>query len=368
MEKVLFLTAFAPSENAAAEKNTKIMLKDLSCSFDVDLLYFKYDRNGEYIPETPNINVVRIVRNTTAYKLTNILLYPWVHPYFSVRFNWSILRYIKRLMSQTKYKAVIIDHSEMFLYGKYIDKSVPKILLAHDVMAQRVARSSNALIAKICRISEGFAINQYNSVISTFNQKDVDLFEQLYNKKAILSLDYIDERIINYKSTYKNDDYVMFGNWRRADNYEGAIWFFDSVAPLIDWKIKIRIIGKGFPMDKLHVTNPNVEIINEGFVDNPYPEIAECKAEISPLFSGAGIKVKVIEALASGTPVIGTEMAFEGFPERYNIFMLKASSPEDFCKLLKQCNFSAEERLIFKKMFIQDFQSLTIPNYIKTYL
>jgi len=368
MEKVLFLTAFTPSENAAAEKNTKIMLKDLSKSFDVDLLYFKYDRNKEYIPEAENINVVKIVRNTTAYKFKNVFLCPWVHPYFSVRFNWAVLRFVKKIMSQEKYKAVIIDHSEMFLYGKFLDKAVPRILLAHDVMAQRVGRSSNAIIAKICRSSEGYAIKQPNAIVSTFNQKDVDLFKTLYNREAILSLDYIDERIINYKSDYKNDDFIMFGNWRRADNYEGALWFFDKVTPLIEWKITIRIIGKGFPMEKLSVTNPNVEIVNEGFVENPYPEIAECRAEISPIFSGAGIKVKVIEALASGTPVIGTNMAFEGFPEKYKKFMQEASTPEEFCKLLKQCVFSAEERLEFKNMFIKDFQSMTIPNYIKNYL
>ena len=41
-KKILFLTAFLPHPGAAAEKNTMMMLEDLSREYDIDLVYFKY--------------------------------------------------------------------------------------------------------------------------------------------------------------------------------------------------------------------------------------------------------------------------------------------------------------------------------------
>ena len=43
-EKILFLTAYVPNKAAAGEKNTMIMLNDLASCYDVDLIYFKYER------------------------------------------------------------------------------------------------------------------------------------------------------------------------------------------------------------------------------------------------------------------------------------------------------------------------------------
>ena len=149
MKRLLFLTAFVPNDSAAAEKNTKIMLKDLSVSFNVDLVYFKYDNEQFYQPESDNINVLRIYPNSIWRKIANLLTYPIVHPMFSVRFNWSLLNWLKSIVRKNKYEAIIFDHSQMFLYAKHLDSSIPKILLSHDVIAQRVGRVSNKIMKAI---------------------------------------------------------------------------------------------------------------------------------------------------------------------------------------------------------------------------
>lgn len=50
-EKILFLTAYVPNKAAAGEKNTMIMLNDLASCYDVDLIYFKYDWENDYVPK-----------------------------------------------------------------------------------------------------------------------------------------------------------------------------------------------------------------------------------------------------------------------------------------------------------------------------
>ena len=368
MKRLLFLTAFVPNDSAAAEKNTKIMLKDLSVSFNVDLVYFKYDNEQFYQPESDNINVLRIYPNSIWRKIANLLTYPIVHPMFSVRFNWSLLNWLKSIVRKNKYEAIIFDHSQMFLYAKHLDSSIPKILLSHDVIAQRVGRVSNKIMKAICTFSEQYSMNVNNAHVFSFSQKDCDLIKSLYGIKANLCLDYIEEKIINAIPKEINDEYVFMGKWSRADNLDGILWFFKEIVPNIIHPMNITIIGKDFPLDKIVNPNPLIKINVLGFVDNPYPRIANCKALLSPLFTGAGIKVKVLDALGCGTPVIGTDIAFEGIDKKSSKLMIEANTANEFIKAMNDTEISIDERLKEKERFLKSFKSETIPEYLKNKL
>lgn len=363
--KLLFITAFTPSEVAAAEKNTKIMLNDLARQYEVDLVYFKYKNDTPYLPESHNVNVIKVVNNSTPKKLCSIALLPYLHPIFSVRYSVSLRKFLQSIINTNKYSAIILDHSQVMIYGRKLRFGGPKVMLSHDVEAQRFERTSNKFMTWICRKSEEYIFNAKNSYLSTFCQKDVDLIYKYYKKKAHLCLDYIDERIIHYTPDTIKDSYVMFGNWKRADNYEGAIWLLNQLDKLLKSPIKVNIIGKDFPMEQLTLETNKIEICNMGFMNNPYEEIAQSKAMLCPILTGAGIKVKVMESLASGTPVIGTELAFEGFSEKYRTFMLECKSQTDFATTIDKVNISLKERLAFKQMFIDDYTSDTIPEWIK---
>lgn len=368
MKKVLFITAFPPSEIAAAEKNTKLMLRDLSREYEVDLVYFKDDDVNEYTPENPNIHVKKLIRNSMQYRLTNIACYPMCHPIFTVRFNWSLRRFLQRLIDDNNYAVVIFDHSQTLMYARRLKYNGPKVLLSHDVEAQRFERKSNKLMAWLCRKSEKYVLSTKNAYVFTFCQKDVDLIKDYYHINAHLCLDYIDDRIIESHPEEIKDYFVLFGNWIRPDNYEGAIWLLNEIDQHLHAPIQINIIGKGFPQEKLARRFTMLKVNVLGFVDNPYKMIAESKAMLCPLLSGAGIKVKVIEALASGTPVLGTEIAFEGFSEKYARFMIQCRSPKEFAEQLDNFKFTLEERLEFKKMFIADYSSDYIPEWLNRHL
>lgn len=364
-KKILFLTAFVPHPGAAAEKNTMLMLEDLSRNYDVDLVYFKYEVEKEYIAPNEHIHVVKVFKNSLVKKLVNIACFPIVHPMFSVRFNWGILNAIKKLTRNNKYDAMVCDHSQMFLYGKYLNVDIPKILLSHDVIAQRVSRTSNALMRWICIQSEKLALNVDNGHVFSFSQKDCDLITQIYGIPATLNLDYIDKKIIEARPNKINDEYIFIGKWSRADNLDGVVWFFKEVVPNVKRNITISIIGKGFPEGKISNENPNVKLNILGFVDNPYDTIANCKAVLSPLFTGAGIKVKVIEALGCGTPVLGTDIAFEGIDtDKFGEFMILCKNTEDYIKFMESDGKSIKDRLKLKKTFIESYTSETIPSYL----
>ena len=365
MKKILFLTAFPPSENAAAEKNTMLMLRDLSeHGYQIDLVYFKDADKKEYVPESPSISVLKVIPNSKQFRIKNALKHLFIHPIFSVRFNDAVLSELQNSINYNNYSAIVFDHSQTLTYARKLQFDGPKLLVCHDVEAQRFERTSNKLMAWLCKFSERQVLSSKNANVFAFCQKDIDLIKEYYSIDGDVILDYIDDRIKNNIPEKISEDFVMFGNWHRKDNYEGALWLLNGLSDYLSDMINVNIIGKGFPIEKINIDKNKIKLNFMGFVDDPYPVIARSKAMLSPLLSGAGIKVKVMEALASGTPVIGTDIAFEGFSEKFSFFMLKAQNLEDFSKQIEQLDCSLEERLKFKEMFIQNYQSMTIPKWL----
>ncbi len=103
-------------------------------------------------------------------------------------------------------------------------------------------------------------------------------------------------------------------------NVRGAIWFIKKVWQRlikdnrqIRLKYKLVIAGArpGEELKALVSRFQNIELVDTPPDMKPYFENASIY--IAPIFSGAGMKVKVAEALAYGLPVIGTSHAFNGY-------------------------------------------------------
>lgn len=341
------------------------MLTKFDPNIQVDFVCLKYKNDPVYKPERENVRVLKRLPNPKWLRLINALCLPFFHHFFSARWNLFYFLWLKRTVARERYDIVVFDHSQLFLYAKWLGGDIRKVMVAHDVIFQRISRSSNSSILKrMCKWSEGYSIRVKNSQLFTFSEKDCGLFEEYYHVKAKCTFDYLDERIGLCTPTGDGDYFVMFGNWSRDDNLNGALWLAKEVLPLIDVDTKVVVIGKGFPIEKVGRVINKVQIENMGFVDNPYPVISGAKALLSPLFSGAGIKVKVIETLACGVPVIGTKIAFEGIPTQFKKFMFQADDVKAFCSRMGEVSSTVEERADFKKLFADAFQNETIPEYI----
>ncbi len=366
MKRILFLTPFAPSNNAGAEKFTRLLLKHLSKSFKVDLVYFRYVDDIAYECPNENVRVVKEVTNSTIVKLRNAIMYPFVHPIFSVRFDRKLLYFIQDLVKKNSYNLLFLDHSQMALYGKFFP-DVRKILMSHDVMAQRFARTGNWLNRKLVVAGERKMMHLKNTTVFSFSEKDRKIIYETYGIDSKVTNFFLDNKIIDATPSKIEKRIVFIGKWKRLDNFEGLKWFFDTVYNHIEKTIEICIIGKWLPTDfqNLILSYSNVHYL--GFVENPYPLIANSIATISPLFSGAGVKVKVVESIACGTPVIGTEIAFEGISEKYSQMMILANNADEYVKALKEI-ISLEERQNIKKNFISNYISDSIPEFLKTIL
>lgn len=356
-KKILFITPFSLRSNHAGVVYTRQLLEELSKQCDIDIVYFRYKRDKEFQP-CKNMHIVENVVIDKKYKLLGILSLFWIFPQFSARFSLKICRKIQRLIDNHQYDFVYFDFSQSFAYSLFL-KHPHKILMAHDVMAQKYARMKTYL-RPWAMFSEKRILR--GGEIFTFSDKDCELIKDLYGLESQPTTFFLSEDV--QKAVPSEGDYfVFFGGWSREENYEALEWFVDKVNPLIP-HVKYKIIGGGLPdsLKKKIGTLPNFEYL--GFVDNPYPIIAKAKAEIAPLRKGAGVKVKCIDALGCGTPIIGTKVAFEGIPEEFDSFMITVDSAEEYASVISKWGMKLADRNRFKSNFIEKYNNKTILNYI----
>lgn len=362
MKKILFITPFPPSNIGAGVNYTRQLLDDMADKFKVDLIYFRNAKEKYYEDISGNINIRYIFTTSKLRKLISVICIPFVFPLFSAKFSFKKLNKIRKLLQKEHYDYVYIDFSQMFLYGKFI-KGVEKIYMAHDIIGQRYERK-NALAGAWAKLSEKWILKGIDNIF-TFSNKDSSLLKKWYDLDSSPTPFYFEKKVEAARPEEIVDYYVFFAMWKRADNHDGLRWFIANVLPSLKNK-KFKIIGAGLPEEikNMIIKYNNVEYL--GFVENPYPIIANSRALISPLFQGAGVKVKVLDALAVGTPIIGTEVSFEGIDDRYVDLMINANTVEDFVEKINNVNIPMVNRLFLKEQFLERNKNKAIIEFLQS--
>jgi glycosyltransferase involved in cell wall biosynthesis len=74
----------------------------------------------------------------------------------------------------------------------------------------------------------------------------------------------------------------------------------------------------------------SVELI--GFVEDVRDPLARYSVFVCPILSGSGVRVKLLEAFASGIPVVSTRLGAEGLAEGDGEICALADQPADFAR------------------------------------
>jgi polysaccharide biosynthesis protein PslH len=126
---------------------------------------------------------------------------------------------------------------------------------------------------------------------------------------------------------------LFTGTMSYPPNHWGIVWFARHVWPLVRAEVAdalLDVVGKGPPDDVLALDGRD-GITVHGFVDSMAPYFARAGAVVVPILAGAGIRVKIVEAMAAGRAVVSTPLGCEGLaglePGRH---LLVAEEPEPF--------------------------------------
>ena len=143
----------------------------------------------------------------------------------------------------------------------------------------------------------------------------------------------------NVEAERKPDTLIFAGPFKYHANYEAMKWFVGEVFPLILEQVPdAHLIITG---DHLNLPLPSTKNITlAGYVDDVKSLTASCTVGIAPLLSGGGTRLKILEAMALGTPVVATSKGAEGLDAQAGEHLLIADSAGDFAestvRLLKE--------------------------------
>ncbi len=167
---------------------------------------------------------------------------------------------------------------------------------------------------------------------------------------------YMDFTDIEWKGGSNN--IVFFGAMGRDENHLTAMWLIDKVMPLLkDTDVVLQIIGGGPKESLKNRQSDKVNVL--GFVDDVAPYFAEAACMVAPLVLGAGIKVKVIEGMSSGVPVLTNNIGIEGIDARDGIEYIHCESPEEYADAIRKLITDRQEAMKIsanaKKMIHEKF-------------
>jgi polysaccharide biosynthesis protein PslH len=136
---------------------------------------------------------------------------------------------------------------------------------------------------------------------------------------------------------------IFTGSLTYAPNYEAMHWFLSDVWPLVRAEVpEARLTITGAAGDRALPTADGV--IHVGFVPDVRPLVAGSWASLAPIHQGGGTRLKILEAMALGTPVVATTKGAEGLDVVDGEHLLLGDSPEAFAAALIRLLQSPELR------------------------
>lgn len=125
---------------------------------------------------------------------------------------------------------------------------------------------------------------------------------------------------------------VLFvGNYFHPPNVEGALWLAYEVWPLVQASMpEARLILAGRSPTPAIQQLASATIQVPGTIDNLHEVYRQSRVVVAPIFWGSGVRIKILEGLATGLPLVTTALAAEGLALNHEQHALFAETPQTF--------------------------------------
>lgn len=137
-----------------------------------------------------------------------------------------------------------------------------------------------------------------------------------------------------YHSQPREEGTLIFvGDFAYFPNLDGILYFCKEIFPIILRsipQIKLLIAGANPSPKILELGSNNIKVL--GFVEDIYSCISKATVFVASVRIGCGLKIKVVEAMALGVPVVTTSVGAMGLAVNSGEHLLIADTPEEFAE------------------------------------
>ncbi len=276
------------------------------------------------------------------FSLKNLISLPIDIPRTPLNFFWSLLQGIPLTVLRNKSEQfqkkigphlkeaelIFVDHYIMFQYvpEEFRGKVVLHEHNAEYVLWLRYAEQSRNPIKKLLLTFESMRIRRYEKeigiradhIMASPNDKEELMKLGLPTSKFVLTWHLGNEELLdkpNLEFSKTKKVLLNVGTLSWEPNRDGLKWFIAEVWPKLKMKhqdLELWIAGKGADAPLLEAARSDGQIKLLGFIDDLEKLHLQTRVFIAPLRFGSGIKVKVINALYRGLPVVTTSIGVEG--------------------------------------------------------
>lgn len=237
----------------------------------------------------------------------------------------NLRRQFDAILRCQQYDYIIISYAywaDFIRDNPLVGKAVT-IIDTHDLLASQHQHDTG--------FDKGAALGDELRRLAQFNQvwaispEETYFFSQ-FLKEKVKYIPMIMTAPAPVKETVEKDVDLIYVASDNPHNLRSAAWFFKEVYPLLPTNIRICAIG----VITAHISKdyPNVTLIP--FVDDLDAYYRRARVALCPMLTGTGVKVKVVEAMSHGLPVICSERGLDGLPDKTGNGCLSANDPETF--------------------------------------
>ncbi len=354
--KILMLTPYLPYPLlSGGQIRTYNLLKKLADKYDVTLFaLIKDESERQYLPELEKYcrKVKLFKRSRKPFTIKNILQTAFSSYPFLVMRN-HVPETIKAVRLELAASHYDLIHAETFYMMPHIpDTKIPILLVeqtieylgyesfANKVRFMPIRQILKLDIAKIRHWEEYYWKSCTQLVTMSAEDKEFIATTVDPQKISVVS-NGVDVKWFAEKERRlpESPTVLSVGTFNWLPNVEAVKFLVEKVWPLIKAKMpdaKLWIVGNAPTAEIFEYQKKDSTITITGGIPDIRDAFTQAHVLVAPVFSGKGTRYKILEAMASSTPIVASEIAVEGLDVTNGDQVLTSNSAEGLANLTIQ--------------------------------
>lgn len=266
------------------------------------------------------------------------LLQSWRQPYLAAFLSSDRLG---ELVAGERWDLVQI--TSPFFLDAARHSSAPVVLDAHNVetdIMRTLARTDERRLhrarwaweaAKMGRV-ERRAVQSVDAVLAT-SEADASVFRGWGARRVEIVPNGVDTTAVTYRAPATGAGLVYLGQFGYRPNEVAAVELVHEVLPRVRERVPeatVTLVGRNAGDGVRALAGDHVAVLGE--VDSVLPYLHQAGAMVVPLHAGSGTRLKILEAMAAGTPVVSTPLGAAGIDAVDGRHLLLAETPADLAE------------------------------------